>query len=311
MSNDTKINTILLPIATGFASNAQGSKEFDVSVEDKLRIVVEGAAGGNVVVVKAKINLESAYENIKTLTGPGSYTVNVSTYDKVKFDVTTYSNSGVEKIVVSSFNEASGSAVIGVPAGTTVEGDPIQFTSTGASVTITKTAEDTINFESAGGGGNSFGIINAPSGSDPVADVASDTLNITSSDGTIDIVGNSATDTLDFTFAGDAADIPYNNGVSGLIATDVQAAIDELVAIESYSDTFVIADWVLNVDHYELVINEAIHLQGINPDASIYETNGAEFDEVSTGLTVTNAGVVTFKVSNVPDLRFDGKFIIK
>lgn len=312
MSNDLKLNIELFPTGTGIQS-ADGLSVFYVSGESKLRVVVENAGGGNVIQVQAKINLEASWEVIDTLTGPGSYSVNVSTYDYVRFNVSTYSASGTERVVVSSFNEASGSASIGVPAGGVVEGDPIQFTSTGLTVSITKTGPDTINFESSGGGGgNAFGTMNAPSGSDPVATTGADTLNLTSSDNTIDIIGNSGTKTLDLTFSGDATDIPYNNGASGLLATEVQSAIDELaVSAAKYELAFLIADWVFNTDHYEIVVNEATHLQGDRPLAMIFETNGAEFDEVSTGLTITNAGVVTFKISSTPDLRFDGKLIIE
>ncbi|MBI4044658.1 MAG: hypothetical protein HY392_03035 [Candidatus Diapherotrites archaeon] len=49
-----------------------------------------------------------------------------------------------------------------------------------------------------GGGGNSFVTIDTPSGSDPQADSSSDTLNLTSVDGSLTITGNSSTDTIDF-----------------------------------------------------------------------------------------------------------------
>lgn len=46
---------------------------------------------------------------------------------------------------------------------------------------------------------NSFTIIQPSFGTSPVADSPTDTLNLTSSDGSILILGNSATDTIDFT----------------------------------------------------------------------------------------------------------------
>lgn len=53
---------------------------------------------------------------------------------------------------------------------------------------------------SSGGGGsaNSFETINAPAGTDPVADSSTDTLNLTSSDSSVTITGDSTTDTIDF-----------------------------------------------------------------------------------------------------------------
>lgn len=49
------------------------------------------------------------------------------------------------------------------------------------------------------GSSNSFETINAPAGTDPVADSATDTLNLTSSDSKILITGTASTDTLDVT----------------------------------------------------------------------------------------------------------------
>lgn len=50
---------------------------------------------------------------------------------------------------------------------------------------------------SGGSGGNSFETVNAPSGTDPVADSSMDTLNLTASGG-LTITGDSSTDTLAF-----------------------------------------------------------------------------------------------------------------
>jgi hypothetical protein len=50
-----------------------------------------------------------------------------------------------------------------------------------------------------GGGGNSFTIMQADSGTSPTADSSTDTLTFTSSDSSILISGDSSTDTLDFT----------------------------------------------------------------------------------------------------------------
>lgn len=47
-----------------------------------------------------------------------------------------------------------------------------------------------------GGGGNTFETINAPSGTDPVADSSTDTLNVTCSGG-LTCTGDSGTDTID------------------------------------------------------------------------------------------------------------------
>lgn len=51
---------------------------------------------------------------------------------------------------------------------------------------------------SGSGGGNAFGIIQTPAGTSPTATTTTDTLNLTSSDGSITITGNSGTKTVDF-----------------------------------------------------------------------------------------------------------------
>lgn len=52
-----------------------------------------------------------------------------------------------------------------------------------------------------GGASNSFETISTPSGTSPVADSATDTLTLSSSDSNIAITGNSTTDSIDFTLA--------------------------------------------------------------------------------------------------------------
>jgi len=73
----------------------------------------------------------------------------------------------------------------------------------GTNVTITATnnvgndrVDVTINAPTATT--NSFETMNAPSGTDPVASTPTDTLNFSSSDGSVTITGSSSTKTLDF-----------------------------------------------------------------------------------------------------------------
>lgn len=176
--------------------------EYEISGESKIRFAVENATGGNTVVVSGKIFDQTAYTTIITLNGNDVDVADVSTYDQIKVEVTVYGSAGDHvQVIASSFNEASGSASIGVPAGGTVTGDPIQFTSTGLTVAITQTGPSTINFEASGGGGNAFGTMNAPLGTDPVATTGADTLNWTSSDSNVLITGNSGTKTMDLALA--------------------------------------------------------------------------------------------------------------
>lgn len=54
-----------------------------------------------------------------------------------------------------------------------------------------------INASGGGGSGNSFGIISVPTGTNPAATIATDTLNLTSTDNFTAIEGNSGTNTVD------------------------------------------------------------------------------------------------------------------
>jgi hypothetical protein len=126
---------------------------FDVTDESKIRIVVEGAGSGNTFEVKARIQNQTSFVLLKTITGNANETVNVFTYEEVQIECTSFSAVSDEvKIVASSFSDAGGSAIdsIGVPSG------------------------------------------------DDLTDI--ETLNLTSSDGSINISGDNATKTIDFTF---------------------------------------------------------------------------------------------------------------
>lgn len=117
-----------------------------------------------------------------------------------------------------------------------------------AGTNITLTYNDgantlTVDASGGGGGGNSFETINCPSGTDPVADSSTDTLNLTASDGIVAITGDSTTDTIDFTkgtgfdeFAQDAVgtiltdtatiNMTYTDGTPSITADVIQSALD-------------------------------------------------------------------------------------
>ena len=109
-----------------------------------------------------------------------------------------------------------------------------------------------------------------------------------------------------------AQNVTYDNGTSGLTATDVQAAIDELASLSSstqYVQNFVIADWNLNAPNYTLTIAESTHGNGQNPNVKVYEGTGP-FNEVTTNIEITASGNVTIKINQIPDSRFNGKIVI-
>lgn len=88
---------------------------------------------------------------------------------------------------------------IGVSDGTTTTdvtlGNNITFAASGDLSVSESSGTITYSF-TAGATTNSFSTINAPNGTDPVADSATDTLNLTNGNGII-ITGNSTTDTID------------------------------------------------------------------------------------------------------------------
>lgn len=69
----------------------------------------------------------------------------------------------------------------------------------------------------SGGGGNSFETINAPSGTDPVADSSTDTLNLASGAAALSITGDSATDTITLDIAGTASKCARFDGSGELV----------------------------------------------------------------------------------------------
>lgn len=109
-----------------------------------------------------------------------------------------------------------------------------------------------------------------------------------------------------------AQNVSYDNGTSGLSATDVQAAIDELAASSGASQyvlAFTTLDWNLNASNYELSVSEATHGGGQNPNVVVFEGTGP-YDEVTVNVNVDNTGNVTVKINQIPDARFAGKIVI-
>ena len=69
--------------------------------------------------------------------------------------------------------------------------------------------------------------------------------------------------------------------------------------------------WNSAVAFYEIIKLASSHNQGSNVIVSVYELVSGEFEQVETSITVSSSGNVTIAVSALPDLRFDGKIIIK
>jgi hypothetical protein len=113
--------------------------------------------------------------------------------------------------------------------------------------------------------------------------------------------------------ASDAVDLNYDNSGSGLTATNVQDAIDELAVSvgAAYIGNFLIGSWILNVDKYELSIPEVTHSRGLTPMIQVYENNAGTYEEVGAGIEINGSGDIKLIVTSSPDTRFAGRVIIK
>ena len=61
---------------------------------------------------------------------------------------------------------------------------------------------------------------------------------------------------------------------------------------------------------YTLSLAAATHGKGTNPVVQIYETNGANFEQVFAFCQIDGSGNITMKVTASPDSRFSGKLIV-
>jgi hypothetical protein len=70
----------------------------------KLRCVVEGVGAGNVLLVKGRLKDATSWVTITTITGTSTGTTSdISLYDELEIEVTTYSASGSPLFVASGF----------------------------------------------------------------------------------------------------------------------------------------------------------------------------------------------------------------
>ena len=100
-------------LATGLIGE---NPTFIVSTNNVMVVVVEGVGVTNSINIEARILGQSSFSIIKTITGTTSGTeVDVSTYDQVRFDCTTFDSGGVPTLIVSSFFKIGGGAASSAP----------------------------------------------------------------------------------------------------------------------------------------------------------------------------------------------------
>ena len=173
---------ITLDAGTGVKGETKG---YEVYGETNIRVTPIGVGGTNIVDVEGRLETESTWTSIGTVTGTTSDTIDISTYDYIRFNQTTSDGTG-EVIVSGFFNQ------VGSLAGT-------------AAVA-------------------SFKTIQADAGTNPVADSPTDTLTFTSSDASVTITGNSATDTIDFAASGGGLTAPVSSTDNAIVRWDGTSA---------------------------------------------------------------------------------------
>lgn len=86
------------------ATGVIGLDPYVVLAENQLRVVVEGVGGGNTILVQGKVRNGTNYQTLATINGASSgTTVDVSTYDHVRFNCSAYAASGTPTLLVSGF----------------------------------------------------------------------------------------------------------------------------------------------------------------------------------------------------------------
>jgi hypothetical protein len=72
----------------------------DISNLNQLRVVVEDAGGSNAIEVKVKLNGQSSFTTLTTITGSDTQVIDIETYDRIKLECTTLDGSRVLVVAV-------------------------------------------------------------------------------------------------------------------------------------------------------------------------------------------------------------------
>jgi len=79
----------------------------------------------------------------------------------------------------------------------------------------------------------------------------------------------------------------------------------------NFVHTFVIADFTgPSGGSYSLTLPASTHGKGLNPIVQVMELVGPDYESVILAFKINPSGDVTIYVTDVPDLRFDGKIIV-
>lgn len=78
-------------------------KEIYISTETVLRAITENVGPTNEIEIQARILNQSTWQTIETLTGNENKLIDISTWDQIRYNVTTLDNTASSKLVVSAF----------------------------------------------------------------------------------------------------------------------------------------------------------------------------------------------------------------
>lgn len=82
-------------------------------------------------------------------------------------------------------------------------------------------------------------------------------------------------------------------------------------AASRYSNTFIVGDWTgPSGGLYSLTVSESSHNKGINPQVQVFELSGSDYILINVDVVISSLGDVTLNVSQTPDNRFAGKYVI-
>ncbi len=120
------------------------------------------------------------------------------------------------------------------------------------------------------------------------------------------IIFNPLTGQFDFTGSGDTSGLQAQIDSLNDRVNDVETEIAEF---SKETVLFTTSDFVLVVDQYIFTVTAITHEKN-NPTVTVYEENGANFDEVTASIKILANKDVQLIVPQTPDLRFNGKLII-